>query len=136
MDYNDIRSKKTPCLSHGWQFYGRIVEGFFILRWKVFDLVGNCCVSDNGHGKQRLILTYRAYCGIKRRQTYSCCRVWVFYLFSLDIHFFFFLNYFLICLSKRRPLTWEFIQKYKENYECRMPHIQQESILQKHKSSC
>lgn len=58
------------------------------------------------------------------------------FIYSVWMYIFFFLNYFLICLSKRRPLTWEFIQKYKENYECCMPHIQQESILQKHKSSC
>lgn len=59
-----ICSKETRCLSHGWQFYGRIMEGFFILSWKVFDLVGNCSVSDNVHGKQRLTLA----CSVSRHQ--------------------------------------------------------------------
>ncbi len=49
---------------------------------------------------------------IKRRQTYSRCRVWGFYLIGLDIHFFF-LKLFSHLLSKRRPLSWELYKNIK-----------------------
>lgn len=35
----------------------RMLEGVFILSWKVFNLVRKCCVSDNVHGNQKPILT-------------------------------------------------------------------------------
>lgn len=92
-----------------------MVEGFFILSWKVFDLAGKCCVSDNVHGKQRHILTSQIIKHpefIKRRQTYSRCRVWGFYLIGLDIHFFF-LKLFSHLLSKRKPISWELYKNIK-----------------------
>lgn len=94
------------------------MEGFFILSWKVFDLIGKCCVSDNVHGKQRLIFTSQIIkhpefiTASKEDKHTGRCRVWGFYLISLDIHFFS-LNYFLIHCPKRKPLSWELYKNIK-----------------------
>lgn len=95
------------------------MEGFFILSWKVFNLVRKCCVSDNVHGNQRPILTsqiikHPEFITASKEEKHTALVGFGSFISSVWIYnFFFFLKLFSHLLSKRKPISWELYKNIK-----------------------